>query len=118
MDDLSAAPIFVLSPNSRILFGMSLHTTTTHKSTDNTHACMHNSVLLLNTFAITFDPLSLSSLHHLRSSKQHDLFMLHVRTTIAPTRSFASIGPSLWNHFPPHFCSLILSAPFSLSLSL
>ena len=36
---------------------------------------------------------------------------------MAHTRSFASIGPSLWNRLPPHFRSFILSPP-SLSLSL
>ena len=62
--------------------------------------------------------ISASSLRHLRSSQRHDLFMPHVRTTMAHTRSFASIGPSLWNHLPSPFRSFILSAPLSSSLSL
>src|SRR6218665_608732 len=59
-------------------------------------------------------PISASSL---RSSQRHDLFMPRVRTTVAHVRSFASIGPSFWNHLPPHFRSFILSAPISSSLS-
>src|SRR6218665_3018735 len=51
------------------------------------------------------------------SSQRHDLFIPRVRTTMAHTRSIASIGPSLWNHLTP-FRSFILSAPFFLSLSL
>jgi len=53
----------------------------------------------------------------LRSSQRHDLFMPPVRTTMAHTRSFTSIGQSLWNHLPPYFRSLILSAPLAFSLS-
>src|SRR6218665_4049436 len=59
-------------------------------------------------------PISASSLRRLRSVQCHD----RVRTTLARTRPFASIGPSLWNHLPPSFCSFIPSAPLSSSLSL
>src|SRR6218665_1153000 len=62
-------------------------------------------------------PISAFSLYHLRSSQGHDLFLPHVKTTMGHTRSFASIGPSLWNHFPPPIRSFILSAPLSSSLS-
>src|SRR6218665_1220705 len=58
--------------------------------------------------------ISASSLRHLCSSQCHDP---RVRTTMARSRSFAPIGPSLWNLLPPHFRSLILSAPLSSSLS-
>src|SRR6218665_581207 len=60
-------------------------------------------------------PISASSLCRLRSSQGLDLFISHVRTTMAHTRSFASIGPLLWNHLPPPFHSFIVSAPLSLS---
>ena len=63
-------------------------------------------------------PYPWSSLRRLRSSQRHDLFMPRVRTTMAYTSSFASIGLSLWNHFPPNVRSFILSAPLSSSLSL
>ena len=42
-------------------------------------------------------PISASSIH---SSNRHDFSLPRVRTTMAQTRSFASIGPSLWNHIP------------------
>ena len=54
----------------------------------------------------------------LHSSQRHDLFMPRVRATMAHTRSFASIGLSLWNHLPPPFRSFILSVPLSSSLHL
>ena len=63
-------------------------------------------------------PVSASSLSRLRSSQRNNPFMPRVRTTLAHTRSFASIGPSLWNHLPSSFRSFILSAPLSASLSL
>src|SRR6218665_2255915 len=62
-------------------------------------------------------PISASSLHRLRSSQRHDLFMPCVRTTMAHTRSFAFIVPSLGNNLPPPFSSFILVAPLSTSLS-
>src|SRR6218665_1373014 len=79
-----------------------------------------NSVLLLNKFAITSDPLyiSASSLRRLHSSQRHDLFMPRVRAINGRNyRSFDSIGLSLWNRLLSHFHSFILSAPLSLSLS-
>jgi len=51
----------------------------------------------------------------LRFSHCHDLFLSRVSTTRAQARSFASIGPSLWNHL---FCIPLLSVPLSSSLSL
>ena len=42
---------------------------------------------------------------------------LGARSPPLHTRSFYSIGPSLWNHLPPHFRSLILSASLSSSPS-
>src|SRR6218665_846375 len=62
-------------------------------------------------------PFSASSLSCLRSPQFHDIFTPCIRTTMARTRSFASIGPSLWNHLPPPFRSFILFAPLSSSLS-
>src|SRR6218665_3623969 len=71
------------------------------------------------TFAIkSGPPISAFSLRRLISSQRHYLFMPHVRTITAHTRSFASIDLSLLNHLPPHFRSLILSAPLFFSLSL
>src|SRR6218665_2496532 len=40
-------------------------------------------------------PISASSLCPFHSSHLHDLFLPHVRTTMAQARSVASIGPSL-----------------------
>jgi len=62
-------------------------------------------------------PISASSLFRLHSSQSHDLFMPYARTTMAHIRSFASIGPSLWNRLPPPLRSFILPAPLSSSLS-
>src|SRR5688572_14438753 len=45
-------------------------------------------------------PLSASSHRPLRSLDRSDLFVPRARTTIAQTRSFAIIGPSLWNALP------------------
>ena len=59
-------------------------------------------------------PLSLCPLC---SSNRHDHFLPGVRTTMAQTRSFTSIGPSLWNCLPPPLRSSILSLPLSSSLS-
>src|SRR6218665_3722011 len=52
---------------------------------------------------------------HLQSS--FNLFMPRVIKTLAHTKSFASIVPSLWSHLPPPFRSSILSASLSSSLS-
>jgi len=70
-----------------------------------------NSILLLNVFVITPDPY----LCPLWSSHRHDLCFPRVRTAMAQTRSFASIGPSLWNCLPPLLRYSILSAPLSSS---
>src|SRR6218665_1128222 len=48
-------------------------------------------VLLQNILWITFTPLYLH--RSLRSSDWHVLFVLRVRTAVAQTRSFATIGP-------------------------
>ena len=48
-------------------------------------------------------PLSVTSLRPLRSSDRLDLFVPRVRTTMAQSRSFACIGPSLWNGLPPSY---------------
>ena len=45
-------------------------------------------------------PLSSVSHRPLRSLVRHALFVPRVRTTMAQTRSFATIGPSLWNALP------------------
>jgi len=53
------------------------------------------------------------------SSHRYDLFLPRVRTTMVLTKSFPSIGPSLWNCLPTPLCSWsILSTALSLSLSL
>src|SRR6218665_2273251 len=63
-------------------------------------------------------PISASSFRCLRSSQCHDLFIPRVRTTISHTRSFASIGMSLWNYLPSPFHSFILCFPFLVCLAL
>ena len=62
-------------------------------------------------------PHSATSLRPLRSSHRFDLFVPCVRTSMAQSRSFASIGPSLWNALPPSLRSVFLSSSVSLSLS-
>jgi Reverse transcriptase (RNA-dependent DNA polymerase) len=62
-------------------------------------------------------PYSASSLRPLRSANRHDLFVPFTRTTMAQSRSFASVGPSLWNALSPCFRSEILSGRLSSSLS-
>src|SRR6218665_1410563 len=44
--------------------------------------------------------LSATSHQPIRSSYWHVLFVPRVRTAMAQTRSFATIGPSLWNALP------------------
>ena len=58
-------------------------------------------------------------------SHHRDLFLPPVRKTMTQTKSFACIGPPLWNRLPPPFrstirptLSLSLSLSFSLSLCL
>ena len=62
-------------------------------------------------------PLSATSLRPLRSSDRLDLFVPRVRTAMAQSRSFACIGPSLWNGLPPSVRSAILSGSVSSSFS-
>ena len=62
-------------------------------------------------------PLSATSLRPLRSSDRLDLFVPRVRTAMAQSRSFACIGPSLWNGLPPPVRSAILSGSLSSSFS-
>src|SRR5688572_31165857 len=52
------------------------------------------------------------------SIDRSDLFVPRVRTTIAQTRSFAIIGPSLWNALPFTLRETFLSGSLSSSLSL
>jgi len=54
-------------------------------------------------------PVSASSLSRLRSSQRNNPFMPRVRTTLAHTRSFSSIGPLLLNHLTPPVRSFIIS---------
>src|SRR6218665_9251 len=80
------------------------------------HTCMFISQLgsAPKYLCIRIRPLvSLLPLCCLRSSQRHDLFMNCVRTTMDHTMSFASFGPSLWNHLPLLFTRLfsLLSFP-------
>src|SRR5688572_9315464 len=52
------------------------------------------------------------------SLDRSDLFVPRARTTIAQTRSFAIIGPSLWNALPFTLRETFLSGSLSSSLSL
>ena len=65
-------------------------------------------------------PISATSLRPLRSSDRLDLYVPRVRTTMAQSRSFACIGPSLWNGLSPSLrsipSSLLSSLPLSLTL--
>lgn len=75
-----------------------------------------NLVLLLSTFVITSGSLLPLSAHF--NTMIFSFFLPCVRTTMAQTRYFASIGPLLWNRLPSSsLCSSVLSAPLSLSLS-
>src|SRR5688572_13384206 len=62
-------------------------------------------------------PLSATSKRPLRSSDRLDLFIPRVRTTMAQSRYFVCIGPSLWNGLPPSLRSIILSSSISTSIS-
>src|SRR6218665_3396027 len=46
-------------------------------------------------------PTSVSSLRPLRSLERRELFVSRTRTTMAMSRSFSVIGPSLWYRLPP-----------------
>jgi hypothetical protein len=63
-------------------------------------------------------PLSASSHRPLRSLDRSDFFVPRARTTIAQTRSFAIIGPSLWNALHFTLRETFLSGSLSSSLSL
>src|SRR6218665_192492 len=66
---------------------------------------------------VILHPHSASSNHPLHSLNRLDLFVPHSRTALAQSRSFASIGPTLWNalspslHFTFHSGSLSSSFP-------
>jgi len=58
-----------------------------------------------------------SSNRPLRSFNRLDLLVPHSRTALAQFRSFASIGPTLWNTFSPSVCSTFLSGSLSSSVA-
>ena len=62
-------------------------------------------------------PHSASSHRPLRSSNRLDLLVPRTRTAMAQSRSFASIGPSLWNALSPSVRSTILSSSLSSSFA-
>jgi hypothetical protein len=62
-------------------------------------------------------PHSATSLRPLRSSERLDLFVPLVRTTMAQTRSFVSIGPTLWNSLPPRLRSTFFTVSVATSFS-
>jgi len=53
-------------------------------------------------------PASAGSLRPLRFSDRLDLFVPRVRTAMAQSRSFVSIGPALWNQLPPSVRAVLL----------
>src|SRR6218665_2201596 len=63
-------------------------------------------------------PTSATSLRPLRSMDRRELFVPRTRTTMALSRSFAVIAPSLWNNLPPTARAALLSSNVSTSLSL
>ena len=63
-------------------------------------------------------PLSSVSHRPLRSLVRHTLFVPRVRTTLAQTRSVATIGPTLWNALPSSLRVIILSGSLPTALSL
>ena len=62
-------------------------------------------------------PLSASSHRPLRSSNRLELLVPHTRTAMAQSRSFTSIGPSLWNALSPSTRSRILASNLSSTFS-
>src|SRR6218665_3343995 len=52
---------------------------------------------------------SSSQVFTLRSLDRHDLFVPRARTSMAQTRAFAIIGPSLWNQLLPSTRSTLLT---------
>ena len=63
-------------------------------------------------------PTSATSLRPLRSIDRRELFVPRTRTTMAMSRSFTVIAPSLWNRLPPSARAPLLSSNLSTSLSL
>src|SRR6218665_1255387 len=62
--------------------------------------------------------ISVSSLRPLRSMDRRELFVPRTRTTMAMSRTFSVIGPSLWNRLPPSARASLLSSNLSMSISL
>src|SRR6218665_1882985 len=60
-------------------------------------------------------PSSAISPRPLRSLDRHDLFVPGARTSMAQTRAFAIIGPSLWNQLLPSTRSTLLTGEPSAS---
>src|SRR6218665_2044240 len=60
-------------------------------------------------------PSSAISLRPLRSLDRHDLYVPRARTSMAQTRAFAIIGPSLWNQLLPSTRSTLLTGVPSAS---
>ena len=63
-------------------------------------------------------PTSALSLRPLRSMDRRELFVHRTRTSMAMSRSFSVIGPSLWNRLPPSARASLLSSNLSTSLGL
>ena len=63
-------------------------------------------------------PTSATSLRPLRSMDRRELFVPRTRTTMAMSRSFSVIAPSLWNRLPPSARASLLSSNLPTSLSL
>src|SRR6218665_2679528 len=60
-------------------------------------------------------PSSAISLRPLRSLDRHDLFVPRARTSMAQTRAFAIVGPSLWNQLLSSRRSTLLTGEPSAS---
>ena len=69
--------------------------------------CLHWSLIRL--------PSSAISLHLLRSLDRHDLFVPRARTSMVQTRTFAIIGPLLWNQLLHSMRSTLLTGKPSAS---
>src|SRR6218665_3077958 len=61
-------------------------------------------------------PTSATSLRPLRSMDRRELYVPRARTTMAMSRSFAVIAPSLWNRLPPSARASLLSSNLSIRL--
>ena len=66
---------------------------------------------------LIFRPHSVSSHRPLRSSNRLDLLPRRARTAMAQSRSFASIGPALWNELSPSIRSNLLAGSPSSSFA-